>query len=165
MTVRRLRADEALAWRDVRLRALADSPDAFETTYADSARLGEEAWLERTGSLAEGRQSVMFVADEGGALVGAAGAFVDDHAGGLAHLISMWVAPEERGRGLGEALATAVVDWARERGCPAIRLFVVRGNGGATALYERCGFRSTGVLVPMPRRPTLLEEEMRLRLD
>jgi hypothetical protein len=58
MTVRRLRADEVLAWRDVRLRALADSPDAFESTYAESVRLGKEAWEERTGALAEGRGSI-----------------------------------------------------------------------------------------------------------
>jgi ribosomal protein S18 acetylase RimI-like enzyme len=95
----------------------------------------------------------------------AAGAFVDDGSGGLAHLVSMWVAPEARGRGLGEALATAVVDWARERGFPGVRLFVVRGNDGAAALYQRCGFRHTGVVLAMPRQPTRLKQEMTLRLD
>lgn len=164
MTVRRLGANEAQAWRALRLRALSDSPDAFESTYADSARLGDEAWVERTRSLADGGTSVMFVAEEGRTLVGAAGAFVDEPAGGLPHLIAMWVAPEARRRGIGQALTTAVLAWARERGSPAIRLFVVRGNDSAAALYHRCGFRPTGVVVPMARKPSLLEEEMRLRL-
>ena len=165
MTVRRLRVDEVAAWRDVRLRALADAPDAFEATHADWLGRPETAWVERTRALAEDDDTVMFVAEEDGVLVGAAGAFLDESAGGLPHLISMWVAPDARGRGVGRGLTAAVLEWASGHQAPAIRLFVVAGNEAAAALYQGCGFAYTGLEVPMRRKPELLEREMRRGLD
>ena len=46
----------------------------------------------------------------------------DDPAVG--YVISLWVAPEARGRGVGEALAAEVVTWARARGLRRIILDV-----------------------------------------
>ena len=41
VTIRRVRADEAMALKAVRLAALADAPTAFGSTYADEARRPE----------------------------------------------------------------------------------------------------------------------------
>ena len=35
------------AWRDIRLQALRDAPDAFSSTYAEQKKLGEDHWRQR----------------------------------------------------------------------------------------------------------------------
>ena len=58
----------------------------------------------------------------------------------------------------------AVVDQARIDGADRVLLHVVETNPGAERLYARCGFVRTGVTVPLPHRPDLLEHEMVLSL-
>lgn len=164
MTIRRLRRDEVDGWRDLRLRMLTESPAAFGTTLETALAAPHEEWVARTEALATGSDRAMFVADEAGELVAGAGAVPDPDDAAVPHLVAMWVAPQARGRGVGRGLVEAVIDWARELGAPSIRLFVVDHNAGALALYERCGFRQTGHLVPLPRDPSVMEVEMRLDL-
>ncbi len=54
------------------------------------------------------------------------------------------VHPELRHRGLGNAVLTALIDLARERGCAEISLEVRASNCAAIALYEKHGFRIMG---------------------
>jgi ribosomal protein S18 acetylase RimI-like enzyme len=63
-------------------------------------------------------------------------------------LISMWVDPAARGRGLAQRLITAVASWALGRGSTRVVLFVQEANAPAQALYERAGFRPTGDRAP-----------------
>ena len=79
------------------------------------------------------------VARLGGSLVGQVGATAPDDRGRV-ELISMWVAPEARGRGVADALVGAVVDWARERSALGVELWVKRTNAPAIAAYLRNGF-------------------------
>jgi GNAT superfamily N-acetyltransferase len=106
----------------------------------------------------------MFVATDlaSGDWIGCGGGYVDTD--GTPNLISMWVAPERRGRGVGRSLVEAVIDWARSAGHEQLRLDVVRGRDSATRLYGRLGFRPTGRSTPMPRDPNLVEDEMVLPL-
>jgi ribosomal protein S18 acetylase RimI-like enzyme len=60
--------------------------------------------------------------------------------GGTVELISMWVAPFARGRGVGDALVGAVIRWAEDCGARRVALRVAEGNDHATALYRRHGF-------------------------
>ena len=50
------------------------------------------------------------------------------------------VAPEARGRGVGEALMRACVARARDEGAPAICLYTTEMMAAARALYDRLGF-------------------------
>lgn len=63
---------------------------------------------------------------------------------GESDLVSMWVAPEGRGKGVGDALVQAVVRWARQQGAQRVALDVREGNHHALAVYERNGFSDTG---------------------
>jgi RimJ/RimL family protein N-acetyltransferase len=161
--VHRLRPEHWRRWRDLRLRALAESPEAFSSTVEREGRVPDEAWRQRTRAFAEpvgdGTMLVAIEAADGG-WIGCAGAIVD---GGVPHLISVW-APERRGRGVGGTLVEAVVAWARAEGYDRLRLDVVRGQDAAVRLYRRLGFRPTGRVTPVPRAPDLLEEEMVLPL-
>jgi ribosomal protein S18 acetylase RimI-like enzyme len=63
---------------------------------------------------------------------------------GLYTLISMWVAPEARGTGVGDALIEATCQWAREAGAGELRLDVKEDNVQAIRLYIRHGFVDVG---------------------
>jgi GNAT superfamily N-acetyltransferase len=130
--------------RTIRLRALADAPDAFAGTLAAEQQLTEADWKARL----EREDAAMFLAvsSEGADLGLAVGAPY----GTVAGLYAMWVAPETRGRGVGGRLVDAVIDWATRRGHAAVRLDVGHYNGPAIALYESRGFVATGVTGTLP---------------
>ena len=66
-------------------------------------------------------------------------------------LISMWVSPAGRGKGIGDVLVQAVTRWAWLHGAAVLRLAAAEDNEQATALYRRNGFASTGELPgPLP---------------
>src|SRR5438552_2636371 len=112
-TIRRVRADEWAALRDLRLRALAGAPEMFGTTLASAQSRTEAEWRE-AARRGEGTDAwVTFVADQAGALVGMASGLVEN---GAFELIQMWVDPSARGKGVGLVLGQAVVDWAAAKG-------------------------------------------------
>ncbi len=61
-----------------------------------------------------------------------------------ARLYSLVVAPEARGRGLGQKLLNEVETEARARGCTELRLEVREDNAAAVRLYEQSGFAHVG---------------------
>jgi ribosomal protein S18 acetylase RimI-like enzyme len=140
--LRALGPEDWKLWRGLRLAALAEAPQAFGSRLADWQGEGdrEERWRERLGIA--GSHNVVAVLD--GEPVGmASGVPADDES---VELISMWVAPSARGRGVGDALVREVEQWARESGARVLRLDVAEDNAAAQALYERRGFVLTGEL-------------------
>src|SRR5690242_20690222 len=85
--VRRVQPEDWEALRDLRIRALADAPDAFATTHADALARPEEWWRDWATRSAGGDAQAMFLAWDGGEPCGIAGAFVDE---GRFRVISMW---------------------------------------------------------------------------
>ena len=57
----------------------------------------------------------------------------------LALLWDIRVAPEARGRGVGSALFRAVEDWARSKGCRALKIETQNSNAPACAFYAQNG--------------------------
>ena len=146
------------AWRNIRLQALRDAPDAFASTYAEQVKLGEAHWRQR---VAGGGLFLAWIPE-----VSAPEASAFEPAGmvggyqaspGTVELISMFVRPQARGRGVGEALIDAVTGWARERDATCVHLWVTETNKHARLLYERCGFSVTAERQPLPSNPALGE--------
>lgn len=149
--IERLTPDAGERLRTIRLRALQDAPDAFEASYEESAARPPESWARQLADLAT------FVAvdgerDVGMVRAGPHGSLVD-----TAYLISMWVAPEARGRGVGHALIDAIVEWAKAAGYARVVLDVGTHNRYASALYARAGFKA----VDEPRASPPPREHMR----
>jgi ribosomal protein S18 acetylase RimI-like enzyme len=159
MVVRRIRSDEWEALRDVRLRALADSPNAFGSTYARESEHDDEFWRKWAS---EGNT---FVASDGDRLVALAAGYLDEERPGTAVLIAVWVAPEARGRALGEQLVEAVAGWARAARASKLRLAVALENEHAVALYRRTGFLDTGERERLASNAAIAEMVMERELD
>lgn len=140
--IRRWQAADWAAYREIRLRALRDAPDAFGTAAGDAEQLTERDWRHRLA----GR--VTFAAVAGSAPVGLVSGIPSDRPG-EAELISMWVDPGWRARGIGGQLVETVFEWAADAGFSSLRLWVASGNAGAERLYSRYGFTKTGELQPM----------------
>jgi GNAT superfamily N-acetyltransferase len=138
-TLRTLSPDEWPTWRDIRLHALADAPDAFGSTLAREQAFGEAEWRGRLAS-----PSV--VASWDGAPVACGGAFRSRP--GWATVVAMWVEPGHRGRGLSRRLLDVLVAWARAEGL-GVEIGVNQANPGARAAYLAYGFVPTGACYPL----------------
>ena len=164
ITVDRIREDEADLLRSVRLAALADAPEAFASTHEREAGLDSTEWARRALASSSGRAAASFFArDAAGEVVGLVGVFENRVDPTTAELVSMWVAPAGRGRGVGRALVDRAIGWAREAGYARLELWVARGNDAAERLYLRSGFVVTGDVQPLPSDPC--KDEIRMRFD
>ena len=84
----------------------------------------------------------LFVAGDSERILGfAVAAVVADQA----ELESIAVDPERRRLGVGRALSGAIMLWGREAGAQEMLLEVRSANAEARALYDRLGFRETGL--------------------
>jgi GNAT superfamily N-acetyltransferase len=94
-----------------------------------------------SGTYSQQLDCIFSFARENQALVGAAGALCGARNPSIALLGPVGVLEKYRGRGLGTALVTALVDDLRGRGCEVVYLGVSARNP-AGRLYERLGFVS-----------------------
>jgi len=137
--VREARADDWIVWRDLRLRALADAPDAFGETLADARRLSEAQWR---GHVAARPDAAPLIVEHRGTPAGMVVVVATTPV--VAPLSAEWVAPETRRLGAGGDLVRAALRWARARAILDVRLHVSETEPGARALYAAHGFRADG---------------------
>src|SRR4051794_28276446 len=148
--VRRVETSDGELLKRVRLAALRDTPSAFGSTYDAELRLSDADWDQRARAGSDGSQRVTFFAEAGGTIVGVIGAFRAEPAAERVDLVSMWVAPDARRRGIARELVAAVVDWATTTSASQVALWVTRGNEPAASLYAAMGFEATGNTQPLP---------------
>ena len=131
--LRRLGPDDWEAFREIRLRSLADSPDAFGSTWEREQSFTEDDWRRRL------RGPVYAVTDPGPVAVG--GLFDND---GVFQVWGMWTDPAHRHRGHARRILDALI-------APDVDavLDVNVANDAARAAYERYGFVRTGRLEPL----------------
>lgn len=152
-------AEDWQEWRPVRLAALAEAPDAFGSTLQDWADAPEHRW--RTRLSLPG--AIDLLAFEDDRAVAMASGVPDPDRQGTAELISMWVAPEARGRGVASRLIDAIVAWAAEHGVSDLELSVMPDNTRAGRTYERSGFVATdqpGDELPDGRHELVMRKEL-----
>jgi GNAT superfamily N-acetyltransferase len=146
------------ALREIRLQALLDAPDAFGSTHAREAAFGEDEWRRRAS---RDGSFIAFLPEVCPAGLG--GGYLAERE--VVELIGMFVRPQARGRGVGEAVIDAVAGWARQQGASTVHLWVTETNKHARLLYERCGFTVTAERQPLPSDPALGELGMIRPLD
>lgn len=139
--IRRLTADDADAYRAIRLEGLARHPEAFSSSPETEA-------AEPLGFFAE-RLTVhtVFGAFDDDRLQGIGGYFAPSQQEKTRHkamLFGMYVRKAARGAGLGQALVEAIMAEAAQH-VESLYLTVRATNESARRLYERCGFTCYGV--------------------
>ncbi|KAJ3805864.1 hypothetical protein F5876DRAFT_51097 [Lentinula aff. lateritia] len=160
----------------LRLLALRTNPECFSSTLDDERRLSPEQWRGRIDT--EDRVTFIAVASEilkytpfdaplDPTFSSSSSSFADisdsptllddDTAKWPAHvLVSMWVHPEHRHKGLGRLLISQAVDWVKNRveksGVEDKRgdvvLEVFKQNTGAIVLYRAMGFEDIEEVPP-----------------
>lgn len=161
VTVRRLRSDEAELLRDVRLAALADSPDSFGETLRDAQAADWHARAVDGAALAD---RAVFVAVVSAVPVG----MVFVKCGSLpepAFLGAMWVRPEFRRRGVGASLVQRALDFLRATGQTELSLWVTRGHDGVVDFYQGLGFQRTGATSALRPDADTVIDELRRRVE
>jgi GNAT superfamily N-acetyltransferase len=150
MRVESFGEDDWVVFREIRLRSLLDSPDAFGSTYGEESSQTERAWRDWAAGRWRGGMAQAFAGlDAAGDVVGTATGAEFDAEPGVGRLYAMWVAPDARGAGIGRVLVDAVTGWTRARGCTRLVLSVTETNEGARRFYEHCGFADTGERRPL----------------
>ncbi|WP_158307257.1 GNAT family N-acetyltransferase [Kribbella flavida] len=155
MDVEVLAEDDWAVLRQVRLRALDDSPAAFLSSYQAEAAAGEEYWRHRCLAYR------WVVARNQHRAVGlVCSVKVLDRPADERHLESIWVDPAHRRQGVLRAMLHHLAELE-----PEVRswlVWVLDGNDEARAIYERLGFASTGERQLLS---TLGRSEERMRLE
>ena len=124
-----------LAWVDLNAAAFAGHPEQGLLGIDDLNRRREQPWFDPAG---------FFLAERDDTLLGfhwtkvhPAGEVED---GPVGEVYAVGVSPAARGLGLGRALTTTGLLYLRDRGLPAVILYVDGDNVAAIATYRRLGF-------------------------
>lgn len=124
--------------RAVRLASLLDAPEAFGSKHEDVVHRVEPAWREQL------RRITTFVAVDADRDVGMVCGIEHADLMDAAYLVSMWVHPGARRRGVGGALIERVVEWTAGSGRTRLFLDVRTYNAPAQRVYRARGFVLTG---------------------
>ncbi len=147
MQIRLLGLVDALAYWELRLQSLRDEPQAFSSSYETALALPEAEKLATFAHRTAGPDNFIVGAFNAEKLAGTAGFFresgpKDRHKG---MLWGMYVAPEARHRGTGQALLNRLIEQAKGiEGVEQIHLGVVTTQTAARKLYLRLGFKVYG---------------------
>ena len=142
MLVRPMREEDWEQGLELRLHALADSPDSFRRTLEETrSQAGEIEEMARRS--AQNPDSQGWIAEVDGAGAGQAFSRLSEDRSTV-HIFAMWVAPEARGKGVGRALLDAAEAWGRDRGVSRGLLAGTAGNSPAEGLYQGAGYEPTG---------------------
>lgn len=141
--IRRLEASDAPVYRAFRLRPLREHEDAFTSSFEEE-NVKPLAYTEkRLRAVEAGKIWGAYVAGQLAGMVGLSlEARVKNRHKGL--LVSMYVAPEYTGTGLGLSLVDTVVSDARAVGLELVTLTVTESNHAAIAFYGKYGFTAFG---------------------
>ncbi|MFC0270571.1 GNAT family N-acetyltransferase [Metabacillus herbersteinensis] len=153
MQIRKLIKEDAILYRELRLKALQYHPDAFGSSYEEEKGLTANDYGKRFGI----PEAITLGAFEEEKLVGVVTLVIETKVK-LKHratIFAMYVAPSHRGQKIGQLLMEAVINEARKfEEIEQIYLTVVTTNQSAKKLYTAMGFEVFG----LEKRALKLEE-------
>lgn len=155
-----LKPDQWHRYRELRLIALRDAPNAFGSTLAREQHQPESFWRDRLSRAQATLIACSYSKDVGLAVI-APFSHEPHHAG----LFSVWVAPQARGQGISDLLVARAIICASSAGFYKLSLEVGDHNQHAINLYLRMGFKPTGRTSRFsPPREHITEHELSITL-
>ncbi len=143
-TVRRLAVGEWQTYRDMRLKSLQESPEAFVKTYDEEKDFEESVWLDRM------RRADRLIATQNGTDIGILSMRpADEEFEDAGEIFGLWVRPELRGQGVAVALFQEAVAEALKDGHEHLVYWVGTENGPGVAFASARGFRPSEARRPM----------------
>ena len=138
ITIQRIRPEEGLVLRELRLRSLADSPSAFGQDPHEAMARPANEWHRSALQSSHGQSRTWLLARRGDDPIGLV-------QGRRRHpstllLFSMWVEPESRRLGVGERLISELEAWAWRWQASETVLWVLHRNHPALDFYRELGF-------------------------
>lgn len=143
ISVRPLGEEDWQQYRDTRLTALRESPEAFAATVDEEEAFDEDFWRLRM------TRSARLLAERDGSPLGIVSLAPSDERPKTSELFGLWVSPEARGSGVATELVRAGANMARQQGQTQLTYWVGSDNGRAVAFASGFGFRPTADRRPM----------------
>lgn len=146
--IRNLTPQDAALFRELRLRALQEYPQAFGSSFEEEQTVTLEQITATFATRVAPQNFVAGAFQEDGSLVGTIGFFQQpkrkvQHKG---MIWGMYVVPELHGSGAGAKLLQHAIEQARQiPGLTQIQLAVVSSNESAKRLYQKYGFETYGL--------------------
>ncbi len=139
VTICQLSPESWQVYKKLRLESITNDAQAFADTYQETLHMPQEMWEERI-------QNIWF-------------AFIDDEPVGMigllqdtefdkkqAYIVSFWVSPVHRQKGIGKKLIQHLQEIALSREIKKISLHVTVTQKPAIHVYESCGFKIVDTL-------------------
>jgi ribosomal protein S18 acetylase RimI-like enzyme len=155
-------------FKQVRLRALLEDPHSFSSKYEDEEKISDDNWIERLtnqGQVHGTWLGLPELSSETHPVIGLARLAETDAPSDGVDLVSVWIDPQYRGRGLARALINAAIDHAKRCNHAFVSLTVTTTNVAAIRLYESMGFAITDENLLHPVYSSLFEHRMVLPLS
>jgi GNAT superfamily N-acetyltransferase len=142
IAVRVLDESEWSLYRAVRLRALAESPDAFTATLAEESDREEQFWRDRM------TRSYRLLAGRGSVSQGIVSLGPYEQDPSAAEVFGLYVVPDARGTGVSWRLVEAAAALAAQKGYAQLYYWVGTDNARAIGFAKNFGFRTTSYRRP-----------------
>jgi RimJ/RimL family protein N-acetyltransferase len=147
VTIRSAREEDAPVYRDLRLEALRNHPEAFSADYGANLAQPMTFWADRLRLNNPDSVVMLYFAVHDQQLIGMCG-MTHTNSPKLRHsstIVGMYVQPDWRGLRIAERLVTACMEWARTQEVKIVKLAVVTTNTRAIRCYAHCGFQVYGI--------------------
>jgi RimJ/RimL family protein N-acetyltransferase len=145
ISLRPAQESDALAFRELRLEALRNHPEAFSADYALNEAEPPTFWSNRLRTL--GNDGRLYFAIHEDKLIGMCG-IGRGNSPKTRHSATIWgvyVKSAWRGSQIAEGLINECAQWAKTHEIKLLKLGVVTTNTAAIRCYLRCGFTVYGV--------------------
>lgn len=153
------------SYKSLRLTSLKDSPDAFGSTYEREFGFTRDEWESRISPDKSTVHLLPLIVEYNGGYAGLAFGVVHKQEPNSTHIYQMWVSPDCRGKGIGQALLKRIRSWAEELRLNTLLLSVTTTNLAAVNLYKSFGFVAVGETEPLREGSHLVIQPMELKLD
>ena len=167
ITIRQAQEADVSAFRELRLEALQNHPEAFSSDYALNLVKPPSEWSNRLQFQQRGYTEMIYFATDAEKLIGMTGIVMGDSPK-TEHSALIWgvyVQPNWRSFHIAEGLIASCVDWARTRGVKIVKLAVITTNTAAIRCYTRLGFKVYGVEPQAIYHQDTLHDELLMSLS